>query len=405
MIKKITKRKQIYLSILGGVISFLLIGGTIIYKLSNPLLKEDSYKLVKVKKSDPLVLKGIVQPQTTSYLSLDQSLGKISTISVKNGQEVNENDVIATYQNTTIEDQAEEQTQSLEKLNLAVANAQVNLDIATQKQQELENRLTIAKNDEVATVNKKMDEEMKKAEQAEAENKIEAVQQALDAQNDAVSQAKQALDAANVDLSSANNSIEQTKKKITSMVTAPFKGIIYINDKGKIDATVPYATIVSPETVIKGSVTEYDYTKVKVGQVVIISLINEEKSIEGTIAEINALPEDMGASTQANVSSDRNNTVSTFTFMVSPKEHIHYGYNVQMSVPTNNLELTKKNTVKENNEVFVFVYRNGKVIKQRIEVIEKNEKYLVKTGIKENDSIIETPNVSLKDGQKVTVKQ
>ncbi len=123
MTKKMTKRQQIYLSIMGGVISFLLIGGAVIYKLSNPIVEEDSYKLVKVKKSEPLVLKGIVQPKNTSYLNLDQTLGKISAISVKNGQEINENDVIATYQNTTIEDQAEEQTQSLEKLNLAVTNA------------------------------------------------------------------------------------------------------------------------------------------------------------------------------------------------------------------------------------------------------------------------------------------
>ncbi|XFE28262.1 hypothetical protein Q5Z34_16310 [Listeria innocua] len=32
-------------------------------------------------------------------------------------------------------------------------------------------------------------------------------------------------------------------------------------------------------------------------------------------------------------------------------------------------------------------------------------KYLVKTGLKENDSINETPGVRLKDGQEVTVKQ
>ncbi|BDP79065.1 hypothetical protein EfmAA242_32930 (plasmid) [Enterococcus faecium] len=140
-----------------------------------------------LKKSEPLVLKGIVQPKNTSYLNLDQTLGKISAISVKNGQEINENDVIATYQNTTIEDQAEEQTQSLEKLNLAVTNAQINLENATQKQQELETRLTAAKNEHAAITNKKIDEEMKKAEKAEAENKIEAAQQALDAQKDAVS--------------------------------------------------------------------------------------------------------------------------------------------------------------------------------------------------------------------------
>ncbi|ELY8292608.1 HlyD family secretion protein [Enterococcus sp. AZ120] len=400
--KKLTKTIFL-LSIIGGI---LLFSGIIIYKSNlTASKKEDLYNTVTVKKSDSLIFKGIVQPKTTSYLNFDQSLGKINTISVKNGQEINENDVVAIYQNTTVEDQAEEQTQSLEKLNLAVTNAQINLDNATQKQQELENRLTITKNEQTTIVNKKMDDEIKKTEKAESDNKIETIQQALDTQKEAVLQAQQALDAANVDLSSANNTIEQTKKKITTTVTAPFKGIVYTNDKGKVDATVPYATIVSPETVIKGSVTEYDYNKVKVGQHVTISQINEEKATDGIITEINALPEDMAVSAQ-NTSSTKNSTISTFSFLISPKEPIHYGYNVQISVPMNNLELAKKNTVKENNnEVFVFIYREGEVVKKKIEVKEDNEKYIVKTGLKENDLIIENPDTSLKDGQKVTVKQ
>ncbi|EEU67916.1 TPA: efflux RND transporter periplasmic adaptor subunit [Enterococcus faecalis] len=400
--KKLTKTIFL-LSIIGGI---LLFSGIIIYKSNlTASKKEDLYNTVTVKKSDSLIFKGIVQPKTTSYLNFDQSLGKINTISVKNGQEINENDVVATYQNTTVEDQAEEQTQSLEKLNLAVTNAQINLDNATQKQQELENRLTIAKNEQTTIVNKKMDDEIKKTEKAESDNKIETIQQALDTQKEAVLQAQQALDAANVDLSSANNTIEQTKKKITTTVTAPFKGIVYTNDKGKVDTTVPYATIVSPETVIKGSVTEYDYNKVKVGQHVTISQINEEKATDGIITEINALPEDMAVSAQ-NTSSTKNSTISIFSFLISPKEPIQYGYNVQISVPMNNLELAKKNTVKENNnEVFVFIYREGEVVKKKIEVKEDNEKYVVKTGLKENDLIIENPDTSLKDGQKVTVKQ
>lgn len=400
--KKLTKTIFL-LSIIGGI---LLFSGIIIYKSNlTASKKEDLYNTVTVKKSDSLIFKGIVQPKTTSYLNFDQSLGKINTISVKNGQEINENDVVAIYQNTTVEDQAEEQTQSLEKLNLAVTNAQINLDNATQKQQELENRLTIAKNEQTTIVNKKMDDEIKKTEKAESDNKIETIQQALDTQKEAVLQAQQALDAANVDLSSANNTIEQTKKKITTTVTAPFKGIVYTNDKGKVDTTVPYATIVSPETVIKGSVTEYDYNKVKVGQHVTISQINEEKATDGIITEINALPEEMAVSAQ-NTSSTKNSTISIFSFLISPKEPIQYGYNVQISVPMNNLELAKKNTVKENNnEVFVFIYREGEVVKKKIEVKEDNEKYVVKTGLKENDLIIENPDTSLKDGQKVTVKQ
>lgn len=150
--KKLTKTIFL-LSIIGGI---LLFSGIIIYKSNlTASKKEDLYNTVTVKKSDSLIFKGIVQPKTTSYLNFDQSLGKINTISVKNGQEINENDVVATYQNTTVEDQAEEQTQSLEKLNLAVTNAQINLDNATQKQQELENRLTIAKNEQTTIVKKK----------------------------------------------------------------------------------------------------------------------------------------------------------------------------------------------------------------------------------------------------------
>lgn len=51
------------------------------------------------------------------------------------------------------------------------------------------------------------------------------------------------------------------------------------------------------------------------------------------------------------------------------------------------------------------IYRDRKAIKQKVEVKEENGKYLVKTGLKENDSIIENPGVRLKDGQEVTVKQ
>ncbi|MCZ4405995.1 hypothetical protein O3Q48_00895 [Enterococcus lactis] len=45
---------------------------------------------------------------------------------------------------------------------MAVTNAQINLENATQKQQELETRLTAAKNEHAAITNKKIDEEMKK---------------------------------------------------------------------------------------------------------------------------------------------------------------------------------------------------------------------------------------------------
>ncbi|WP_257613396.1 hypothetical protein [Carnobacterium maltaromaticum] len=188
------------------------------------------YKIEKLKKNEPLLFKGTVQAKKTSYLSLDQSLGKISNISVENGQEVTIDDVIVTYQNTTFENQADEQRQVLDKLTLAIENAQTNLDNAKQKQEQIEIRLSNNKNEISSLDTKKPEGEIKKA---ELDAKVDTDQQALDLQKDSVLQAKQTLDAANVDLNSANNAIELTQKKITTNITAPFGGIVYINEKGK----------------------------------------------------------------------------------------------------------------------------------------------------------------------------
>lgn len=396
------KKKKIFI-ILGGILftGFVLT----FYKMNSNSHKENSsYRVIKVKKKEPLIFRGSVQPKSTSYLNFDQSLGKISNISVQNGQKVDENEVIATYQNSVIEEQAVEQTQSLEKFNLALTNAQLNFDNAKKKQQELEERLSIVKEQQASIVNRNTDEEIKKIEKSEIDNKVELAQQALDEQKDNVLQAQQSLDSARIDLSSVNNSIEQTKKKVTNTVVSPSKGLVFINDKGKTDASIPYATIVSPETVVKGLVTEYDYNKINVGQNVKINLINGEKSVEGIVTSVSVLPEDENINLQKSDTS-YDNHISTFSFVVSPKEFIHYGYNVQISMSSNDLELAKRNVVQENNQFFVYIYKNRKAIKKEIKVKEKNDKYLVENGLIENDTIIDNPDFNIKNGQEVMVDQ
>lgn len=396
------KNKKVFI-ILGGTAAFLLISGLLFYKIYGKRLDNvTKYEIVTLKKSDPLLFNGVVQPKNTSNFNFDQSLGKISNISVQNSQEINENDVIATYQNTTIEDQADEQIQALEKLNLAVVNAQITYDMAIKKQQELVNRLTTSKNERVSVANKEIIDEQKEIELTEIDNKIEAAQQVLDGQEDVVLQAKQGLDSANIDLSSANNSIEKTQKKVTTIITAPFKGIVYVNEMGKVDNTISYATIVSPETVIKGTVSEYDYSKIAENQLVDIQLINEKKVIKGTITNINELPETDGGN-QIN-SSTRETMVSNFSFIVIPNVPLHYGFNVQISVPTNDLELSKRAVIKEKGNTVVFIYKNGKSYKHTVQLDEKDTTYLVKSGLKENDQVLLNPSLTLKDGEEVMVE-
>ncbi|EKF52511.1 efflux RND transporter periplasmic adaptor subunit [Lactococcus garvieae] len=398
------KRNKKILCVVGGILFLLVTISIILYKISN-ISEENTkaYNIIEIKKTDPLILKGIVQPKDTSYFNLEPGLGKISNISVQSGQVVNKGDVIATYQNTTIEDQANEQIQSLEKLNLAVSNAQTNVNNAKQKQEELEKQLVSVQNEQSLIKNKKISNEEKQAEKADIDAKVESIKQALDAQKDAVLQAIQMLDNANIDLSSTNNSIEQTKKKIITTITSPFKGIVYINNKGELDNSVPYATVVSQETVIRGTVSEYDYSKIREGQMVKINVTADDKSVDGTITSISELPEGLDTNEGSSGQSDKN-MISSFSFLITPKTAIHYGFNVQINVPTNKIEVSKHNIVEKGTGKFVFIYSGGKVHKKKVEVQEESEKYILKSGIKENDKIIDTPDAELKDGQEVVVR-
>lgn len=97
----------------------------------------------KMRPNPPALM--VAEPKESRSFSLDLSLGTLENIVVKNGQQVKSGDVIATYQNATIADQANEQAQSLNKLNLAITNAKTNLDSAVQKRNQLANQLAQAK--------------------------------------------------------------------------------------------------------------------------------------------------------------------------------------------------------------------------------------------------------------------
>lgn len=221
----------------------------------------------KMRPNPPALM--VAEPKESRSFSLDLSLGTLENIVVKNGQQVKSGDVIATYQNATIADQANEQAQSLNKLNLAITNAKTNLDSAVQKRNQLANQLAQAKKS-VQCLQAANDPSA-----IEASAQLDAAQQAYDAQVEVVNQAQQALDNSNLDFSDANAQVEQTRKKVTTSVTAPFYGTVYIDEAGKSSANTPYATIVSPGTIVQATVTEYDYNKLKLGQKVEILPVND----------------------------------------------------------------------------------------------------------------------------------
>lgn len=133
--KKMTKKQRVRWSILAGVLALVLFIGIFVYSQTRGTkVEENQFKTITLKKSDSLTFNGIVEATHTQDYYLDQTLGKISEINVQDGQEVTEGTTLLSYTNTQYQEQADEQSTNLDKLYLAVANAQEMLTIAQDKQ-------------------------------------------------------------------------------------------------------------------------------------------------------------------------------------------------------------------------------------------------------------------------------
>lgn len=342
----------------------------------------------KMRPNPPALM--VAEPKESRSFSLDLSLGTLENIVVKNGQQVKSGDVIATYQNATIADQANEQAQSLNKLNLAITNAKTNLDSAVQKRNQLANQLAQAK---------------KNVQSLQAANDPSAIE--ASAQLDA---AQQALDNANLDFSDANAQVEQTRKKVTTSVTAPFDATVYIDEAGKSSANTPYATIVSPGTIVQATVTEYDYNKLKLGQKVEILPVNDSRKVLGSITNISTLPQSAAVSNQASAAlsgagntASGGTTISNYSFTVEAQEEIHYGFSVQISVHLSDITIPKEALVKKGEETFVYTYKKGKVHLTKVTVKEQVDGYSVEKGLAVDEQYIVDPDKRLTEGKEVEV--
>jgi HlyD family secretion protein len=394
--KKVTKKQQVIFSILAGIIGLAGIVGAFFYSQNKAdEQQEGKYQVVTIEQTSPLIIKGTVIAERTQSFYYDPSKGEIAELFVHNEQEIKANTPLFSYENLAIQDQLVEQQQMLEKLNLAVHNAQQNLDNACIKKQELQNQL-----DEATISYDNADNSTTEGQQLRLEEqaKKEQYQEAISTQEEVILQAQQTLDAAYVDLSGANVTIENTQNKEVTNVFNQDAGIVIVNEEGKNNSSIPYIQVVSKETVIEGKVTEYDYERLNKDMEVAINFLHDNSKIAGTISEINPLPDISEINADVTQAS-----IATYSFKVKPEETSHYGYNCQISVELDELRIPKSSIISKNGQEIVYIVENGKTKKTRVTIERKDDLFIVLEGLKEKDQIIENPDDSLKDGQEVMV--
>lgn len=400
--KKLPKKTRILLS-LSFFIVILAVLGTGIWWVSQKkqTTKESlpTYDLYEVIESEPLIFKGTVEPTDLDEIYYDATLGKITNIAVTNEQSVKKGAVLVTYENEEVKSEVSQQQQALDRANLGVKNAQENLGQAENNLGKSNTALQNKKN-ELAKVDVSKPEAS--AQQAEINSEIAQLEAEVAQGKEAVQQMNQALEGAQLDLNDANKSVTATQEKVTTTVTAPMDGIVYVDEKGKTNPQTPVLKIISPSVLVSASVSEYDFKKIAKDQAVEVTPITSDEKIAGKIMTISPLPSGASsASTTTEGMGSQGSTTAYYPFKVSLDKPLQYGFNVQIKLPLKEIKVPKGAVIKEGEGYFVFLVTDKKAKKTNVKVTEEDGLYKVQEGLKVKDKIVLAPDDALKDGQTV----
>lgn len=330
------------------IILILAIGWGIADKVKqNKAASESHYVVAKVAKATPLTLTGTVVSQQQQVLSLPT--GKVQSIGVGNGQKVKEGDPLVTTYSESANEELTDAKQELAKAQRNVTAQQNNVS-AAQKD-------AAAQNEDGTT----------------------------SGSASSVAQAQASLADAQADVTAAQNKVNTLSQKVTQTLTAPFDGTVTVDDSKQ---NAPVITIYSSDLKLKTKVSEYNYSKLKVGQSIHVRALATGKQADTTISYLATVPT---TSKQSNDSSyEVNADLSSDDFMD--------GQTVKASVAQDRLRIPKS-SVKNGK---VYVVKSGKAKAVKVSGKQVNGYFEVKKGVKAGTSIVTNPDAKLHNGTKVS---
>ena len=343
------KKKAIVISaVLIAVIAVVFVGMNMMNKskakMAQQAVIENRYEIYEVKKVPPLTMSGKVVSNKSQALVSPQ--GKLEELKVKDGQSVNEGDVILTVTDTSVQEGVANQKSVISK-----ANRMVN------------------------TANRALKSAQQAYNQADDESKPALKEQLNKAQQD--------VDDANSDLTDENNKLSELQNKLHVNLKAPFAGVVAIDNNSK--EGIPLVTINSKQKVLQASVSEYEYSKVKVGQPILIKGVDGSPEQKTTITQINSVPANQTKGT------------AYYSFSADVSDDFLYGQSVKLSIEQKGLKIP----VSAVYDGHVFKVVNGKARKVKVDVTKSDDIYIVNSGIVQGEKIISNPNPKLKDGESI----
>ncbi len=313
----------------------------------------------------------------------------VSDISVENGQEVNDGDLLFTTKDNSVIEQINVLKSQLTSLN-------------SQKSRLSKNNKDNVNNDAIASIN----------------TQISSVEAQI----------------------SALNSSAYVKN------TAPFAGKVYINDQNSTDMSTSFISLVSNEFFMKGYVSEDDLEKVQIDQTVSIKVNSSDKKMTGRISYVSDRPtttktKEMGYVSEDDLekvqidqtvsikvnSSDKKMTgrisyVSdrpTTTKTKEMKDNLSYyevdisfedqeglvnGFHVDadLEIVSNEYKVPTTAVLKSGDSAYVMKDLDGILKKQEVSIVKtgKNVTKIV-TNLEPGDKILKHPDKAMKEGDAI----
>ncbi len=381
-----TKKKKIGIIVFFAVLILLVIIA-MIQNISSKRGEEVTYETAIVEKQEPILTDGKVMPAKTREYTYDPQKGEITSISVKDGQSVEAGQELFRYKNESITNQLED----------AKAN---------------KNRLskTLEEN------TKKLDQ-LKKAQGGTQDPTMQLNTTSLPTSGEVASTDQgtiQTLEATISDLknqiSDAENQISRLQKQATTIITADVDGTVLSDESFKESATAPFLKIITDDTLIQSSISEYDYHTLSKDLEVKVYVNAEDREVKGVVTDIAETAQASQAS--ANLVNTENAPLtggssgvadmSNFEFFVKPQKEIHYDFTVQIQIPLKSIVIPESAIQKEKGQEYVFVVKNRKAQKQIIQREKRGLQNVVVKGLQLKDVIVTNPNKQLKDGMEIS---
>ena len=392
------KKKYITITIIATIIIASTIGFCFLKKSikDKTVNKAEYYKIASVEK---VFINGILTPRESESIYIDSTKGEISEVHVTNGQTVNAGDSLFTYNNSTIEAQIEEISEQITSnenskvsINNKFTNSKNNLAEKEEQLKKLKNQL----------------EEFNFEDQLQADNISMDIQQTtaeVSAYKEQVSAYEEQIDNVNITLNSLYNKKEKLVAEKSFVVTAPIAGTIVLSSNEK-DYTQPYIIIKSQELIVKGVVSEKDYSKIKVDDDISVSIISTNEIIEGKILEIDDRPVSNTELSLSQVTQTTNTNVSYYNVLITlnSQENLINGFHSQgkVTLGDDTIKVFKTSIINEEGKNYVFVDKDGILDKVEISIQKEDGEYvIVESGLNANDVVMKNPTSETKAGVKV----